>query len=69
MSFDPHTTHKPEATTQAGSATLTLHDKQYEFPVISGVVMRAEVAPGSVSPEITSTDQMLMLRGRAYIFH
>ena len=36
MSFDPHTTHKPEATTQAGSATLTLHDKQYEFPVISG---------------------------------
>ena len=35
-SFDPHTTHKPEAATQAGSATLTLHDKQYEFPVISG---------------------------------
>ncbi len=36
MSFDPHTTHKPEATTQAGSATLTLHGKQYEFPVIAG---------------------------------
>src|SRR5271166_3524124 len=36
MSFDPHTTHKPQATTQAGSATLTVHDKQYEFPVISG---------------------------------
>ncbi len=36
MSFDPKTTHKPEATTQAGSATLTLHDKQYEFPLISG---------------------------------
>jgi citrate synthase len=36
MSFDPGTTHKPEATTQAGSATLTLHGKQYEFPVISG---------------------------------
>ncbi len=36
MSFDPHTTHKPEATTLAGSATLTLNDKQYEFPVISG---------------------------------
>ncbi len=35
MSFDP-TTHKPEATMQAGSATLTLHGKQYEFPVISG---------------------------------
>ncbi len=36
MSFDPKTTHKPEATTQAGSATLTLHDKRYELPVISG---------------------------------
>src|SRR6516165_8471738 len=36
MSFDPHTTHKKEAATRAGSATLTLHDKQYEFPVISG---------------------------------
>ena len=36
MSFDLHITHKPEATTQAGSATLTLHGKQYEFPVISG---------------------------------
>ena len=36
MSFDPKTTHKPEATTQAGSATLTLQDKQYEFPVITG---------------------------------
>lgn len=36
MSFDPHTTHKPESTTQAGSATLTLHGKQYEFPVIEG---------------------------------
>ena len=36
MSFDPHTTHKPEATKQAGSATLTLNDKQYEFPLISG---------------------------------
>ncbi|MFZ1108685.1 MAG: citrate synthase [Rhodomicrobium sp.] len=36
MSFDPHTTHKPEATAQAGSATLALHGKQYEFPVISG---------------------------------
>ncbi len=36
MSSDPHTTHKPEATAEAGSATLTLHDKQYEFPVISG---------------------------------
>jgi citrate synthase len=36
MSFDPHTTHKPEAVKQDGSATLTLHGKQYEFPVISG---------------------------------
>ena len=36
MSFDPETTHRQEAATQAGSATLTLHDKQYEFPVISG---------------------------------
>ena len=36
MSFDLHITHKPEATTQAGSATLALHGKQYEFPVISG---------------------------------
>ena len=36
MSFDPQTTHRQEAATLAGSATLTLHDKQYEFPVISG---------------------------------
>ncbi|MGA9550533.1 MAG: citrate synthase [Rhodomicrobium sp.] len=36
MSFDLDITHKPEATTQAGSATLTLHGMQYEFPVISG---------------------------------
>jgi citrate synthase len=36
MSFDPNTTHRQEAAKQAGSATLTLHDKQYEFPVISG---------------------------------
>jgi citrate synthase len=36
MSFDPKTTHRQEAAKQAGSATLTLHDKQYEFPVISG---------------------------------
>ncbi len=36
MSFDSRTTHKPEATAQAGSATLDLHGKQYEFPVISG---------------------------------
>ena len=36
MSFDPHTTHKPEAAKLAGSATLTLHDKQYELPVILG---------------------------------
>lgn len=36
MSSDPQTTHKPDATAEAGSATLTLHDKQYEFPVISG---------------------------------
>ena len=36
MSFDPHTTHRQEGATLAGSATLTLHDKQYEFPVISG---------------------------------
>ena len=36
MSFDPHTTHKPGATAQVGSATLTLDGKRYEFPVISG---------------------------------
>ena len=36
MSFDPHTTHKPGATSQAGSATLDLDGKRYEFPVISG---------------------------------
>ncbi len=36
MSFDPDMKHKPEATADAGSATLTLNDKQYEFPVISG---------------------------------
>ena len=36
MSFDLDITHKPEATTQAGSARLTLHGMQYEFPVISG---------------------------------
>ena len=36
MSFDPHTTHKPDATAQAGSATLGLDGKQYQFPVISG---------------------------------
>ena len=38
MSFDPHTTHKPEATKLSGTATLTLHNKQYELPVISGTV-------------------------------
>ena len=36
MSFDPKTTHRQEAAKPAGSATLTLHDKQYEFPVVSG---------------------------------
>jgi citrate synthase len=36
MSFDPKTTHRQEAAKPAGSATLALHDKQYEFPVISG---------------------------------
>ena len=36
MTYDPHTTHKAGAATLAGSATLTLHDKQYELPVISG---------------------------------
>src|SRR4249920_156257 len=38
MSFDPKTTHRQEAAKQAGSATLTLHDKQYELPVISGTL-------------------------------
>ena len=38
LSFDPHTTHKEEATTLAGSATLTLHNKQHELPVISGTL-------------------------------
>jgi citrate synthase len=36
MSFDPHTTHKPEATKLSGTARLTVHNKQYEFPVFSG---------------------------------
>jgi citrate synthase len=36
MSYDPHTTHKPDATKQTGAATLALHGKQYEFPVIEG---------------------------------
>jgi citrate synthase len=34
MSFE--STHKPEATKEAGSATLEVHGKLYEFPVISG---------------------------------
>ena len=36
MSFDPHTTHKPEATKLSGTATLTVHNKQHELPVFSG---------------------------------
>jgi hypothetical protein len=38
MSFDPQTTHRQEAATPAGSATLTVHNKQYEFPVVSGTL-------------------------------
>ncbi len=37
-SIDPNTSHKQEAATPAGSATLTLHNKQYELPVIAGTV-------------------------------
>ncbi len=35
-SIDPNTSHKGEAAKPAGSATLTLHNKQYELPVFSG---------------------------------
>ncbi len=37
-SIDPNTSHKQEAAKQTGSATLTLHNKQYELPVFSGSV-------------------------------
>ncbi len=37
-SIDPNTSHKKEAARQTGSATLTLHNKQYELPVFSGSV-------------------------------
>ncbi len=37
-SIDPNTSHKTEAARLAGSATLTLHNKQYELPVFSGSV-------------------------------
>jgi citrate synthase len=37
-SIDPNTSHKQEAARRAGTATLTLHNKQYELPVISGTV-------------------------------
>ena len=37
-SIDPNTSHKKEAAKQTGSATLTLHNKQYELPVFSGTV-------------------------------
>ncbi len=37
-SIDPNTSHKKEAARLTGSATLTLHNKQYELPVFSGSV-------------------------------
>ena len=37
-SIDPNTSHKKEAAQQTGSATLTLHNKQYELPVFAGTV-------------------------------
>src|SRR5208337_4117030 len=38
ISFDPPTTHKPEAAKLSGTATLTVHNKQYELPVFSGTL-------------------------------
>src|SRR5271167_4487781 len=38
MSFDPHTSHKPEAAKLSGTATLTVQNKQYELPVIQGTL-------------------------------
>jgi len=37
-SIDPNTSHKKDASKPHGSATLTLHNKQYELPVFSGTV-------------------------------
>ncbi len=35
-SIDPNASHKKEAAKQTGTATLTLHGKQYELPVYTG---------------------------------
>ncbi len=63
-SIDPNTSHKHEAARLAGSATLTLHNKQYELPVFSGSVgpdvidiskLYAESGAFTYDPGFTST--------------